>query len=325
MYVQDAYGNTNTLHITVPAQPIPTYAVAVNQSFAASTGAGSYEAGQTVTIHAGSRDGYTFAGWSSADGITLANPAAETTTFVMPSHAVTVTADWKAVEEDNSQGGGAHHPDADVDNDRDDADDQNDDTQHIPDEDVPLTEQSTSFADVTASSWYHDAVDYVTTHELMNGISATTFGPDLTTTRGMIVTILYRLEHEPSVTGTTSFADVTADQYYANAVAWAAQNGIVSGISQTTFAPNAAITREQMAAILYRYAQYKGYDVTAHADLSVYTDAVQVDAYAADAMAWANGTGLVTGTGTSTLSPLGNASRAQVAAILMRFCETVAQ
>lgn len=325
VYVQDAYGNTNTLHITVPAQPIPTYAVAVNQSFAASTGAGSYEAGQTVTIHAGSRDGYTFAGWSSADGITLANPAAETTTFVMPSHAVTVTADWKAVEEDNSQGGGAHHPDADVDNDRDDADDQNDDTQHIPDEDVPLTEQSTSFADVTASSWYHDAVDYVTTHELMNGTSATTFGPDLTTTRGMIVTILYRLEHEPSVTGTTSFADVTADQYYANAVAWAAQNGIVSGISQTTFAPNAAITREQMAAILYRYAQYKGYDVTAHADLSVYTDAAQVDAYAADAMAWANGTGLVTGTGTSTLSPLGNASRAQIAAILMRFCETVAQ
>ncbi len=181
------------------------------------------------------------------------------------------------------------------------------------------------FADVAADAWYADAVQYVYENGMMSGTSETTFSPDLTTTRGMIVTILYRLENEPTVTGTTAFTDVAADQYYANAVAWAAQNGIVSGIDATTFAPNNAITREQMAAILYRYAQFKGYDVSAKADLSAYTDAAAVGAYATDAMAWANGAELITGTSATTLSPAGNAIRAQVATILMRFCENIAK
>ncbi len=182
-----------------------------------------------------------------------------------------------------------------------------------------------NFADVAADAWYADAVQYVYENGMMSGTSQTTFSPDLTTTRGMIVTILYRLENEPTVTGTTAFTDVAADQYYANAVAWAAQNGIVSGIDATTFAPNNAITREQMAAILYRYAQFKGYDVSAKADLSVYTDATQVSTYATDAMAWANGAQLITGTSQATLTPAGNATRAQVATILMRFCENIAK
>ncbi|OUP59405.1 Ig-like domain-containing protein [Butyricicoccus pullicaecorum] len=181
------------------------------------------------------------------------------------------------------------------------------------------------FADVADDSWYADAVQYVFENGMMSGTSETTFSPNLTTTRGMIVTILYSLENEPAITGTTAFTDVAADQYYANAVAWAAQNGIVAGIDATTFAPNKAITREQMAAILYRYAQFKGYDVSAKADLSVYTDAASVSAYATDAMAWANGAQLITGTITTTLSPAGNAIRAQVAAILMRFCENIAK
>ena len=181
------------------------------------------------------------------------------------------------------------------------------------------------FADVAADAWYADAVQYVYENGMMSGTSETTFSPDLTTTRGMIVTILYRLENEPTVTGTTAFTDVAADQYYANAVAWAAQNGIVSGIDATTFAPNNAITREQMAAILYRYAQFKGCDVSAKADLSVYTDAAQVSTYATDAMAWANGAQLITGTSQATLTPAGNATRAQVATILMRFCENIAK
>lgn len=181
------------------------------------------------------------------------------------------------------------------------------------------------FIDVPADAWYAEAVQYVYENGMMSGTSETTFSPDLTTTRGMIVTILYRLENEPTVTGTTAFTDVAADQYYANAVAWAAQNGIVSGIDATTFAPNNAITREQMAAILYRYAQFKGYDVSAKADLSVYTDAAQVSTYATDAMAWANGAELITGTSATTLSPAGNATRAQVATILMRFCENIAK
>ena len=181
------------------------------------------------------------------------------------------------------------------------------------------------FVDVPADAWYAEAVQYVYENGMMSGTSETTFSPDLTTTRGMIVTILYRLENEPTVTGTTAFTDVAADQYYANAVAWAAQNGIVSGIDATTFAPNNAITREQMAAILYRYAQFKGYDVSAKADLSVYTDAATVGAYATDAMAWANGAQLITGTSATTLTPAGNATRAQVATILMRFCENIAK
>lgn len=181
------------------------------------------------------------------------------------------------------------------------------------------------FADVAADAWYADAVQYVFENGMMGGTSETTFSPNLTTTRGMIVTILYRLENEPAVTGTTAFTDVAADQYYADAVAWAAQNGIIAGIDATTFAPNKAITREQMAAILYRYAQFKGYDVSAKTDLSVYTDAAQIGTYAVDAMAWANGAELITGTSTTTLTPAGQATRAQVATILMRFCENVAK
>lgn len=182
-----------------------------------------------------------------------------------------------------------------------------------------------NFADVAADAWYADAVQYVYENGMMSGTSETTFSPNLITTRGMIVTILYRLENEPSVAGTTAFTDVAADQYYADAVAWAAQNGIVAGINATTFAPNAAITREQMAAILYHYAQFKGYDVSAKADLTAYTDAASVGAYAADAMAWANGAELITGTSATALSPAGQATRAQVATILMRFCENIAK
>ena len=182
-----------------------------------------------------------------------------------------------------------------------------------------------NFADIAADAWYADAVQYVYENGMMSGTSETTFSPDLTTTRGMIVTILYRLENEPAVTGTTAFTDVAADQYYANAVAWAAQNGIVSGTTATTFAPNNAITREQMAAILYRYAQFKGYDVSVKADLSVYTDAAQVSTYATDAMAWANGAQLITGTSQTMQTPASNATRAQVATILMRFCENIAK
>lgn len=185
-----------------------------------------------------------------------------------------------------------------------------------------------NFADVAADAWYADAVQYVYENGMMSGTSETTFSPDLTTTRGMIVTILYRLEGSPNLSNENlgyPYADVDANAYYADAVYWARQNGIVSGMSAEQFAPNNAITREQMAAILYRYAQFKGYDVSAKADLSVYTDAAQVSAYATDAMAWANGAQLITGTSQATLTPAGNATRAQVATILMRFCENIAK
>ena len=183
-------------------------------------------------------------------------------------------------------------------------------------------ENSFPFTDVKKSAWFYNNVVYVIEKGMMTGTGTNTFEPNATTTRGMIVTILYRLEKEPSA-GTSPFTDVDANQWYAKAVAWAAANGVVNGTSPTTFNPNDPITREQMAAILYRYASFKGYDVTGKADLAGYTDAAQISDYAKDAMSWANQAGLIGGVSATTLQPQGSAIRAQVATILMRFCENV--
>lgn len=179
------------------------------------------------------------------------------------------------------------------------------------------------FKDVKTTDWFYNDVKYVYEKGMMAGTAADVFAPNATTTRAMIVTILYRLEGSPAVTGTSAFVDVPAGQWYTDAVNWAAANQIVKGTSATTFAPNDSITREQMAAILYRYAQYKGYDVTKKADLSGYSDNGQVSAYAKDALAWANAAKLINGVTNTTLAPQGNATRAQVSAILHRFCDGV--
>lgn len=179
------------------------------------------------------------------------------------------------------------------------------------------------FGDVKSADWFYNDVKYVYEKGMMAGTAADVFAPNTTTTRAMIVTILYRLEGSPAVTGTSAFVDVPAGQWYTDAVNWAAANQIVKGTSATTFAPNDSITREQMAAILYRYAQYKGYDVTKKADLSGYSDNGQVSAYAKDALAWANAAKLINGVTNTTLAPRGNATRAQVSAILHRFCDGV--
>lgn len=179
------------------------------------------------------------------------------------------------------------------------------------------------FGDVKTTDWFYNDVKYVYEKGMMAGTAADVFAPNATTTRAMIVTILYRLEGSPAVTGTSAFVDVPAGQWYTDAVNWAAANQIVKGTSATTFAPNDSITREQMAAILYRYAQYKGYDVTKKADLSGYSDNSQVSAYAKDALAWANAAKLINGVTNTTLAPQGNATRAQVSAILHRFCDGV--
>lgn len=179
------------------------------------------------------------------------------------------------------------------------------------------------FADVAPASWYADAVQYVYENGMMNGTSDTLFSPDATVTRAMIVTILYRLENAPAAAA-SGFTDVAAGMYYADAVGWAAANGIVNGVSETRFAPDDPIIREQLAAILYRYAQFKGYAVTASADLSAYTDAAQISAYATAAMQWANAEGLINGDSATTINPQGNATRAEAATILMRFCQDIA-
>ena len=180
------------------------------------------------------------------------------------------------------------------------------------------------FTDVTEGTWYYDAVRYAYENDLMAGTSATTFSPNLITTRGMIVTILYRLEGSPTVSTAPAFTDVPDGQWYSDAIAWAAANDVVGGYGNGLFGPNDTITREQLAAILYRYAQHKGYDMTASADLSGYTDSGSISTWAQTAMQWANGAGLITGKSSTTLDPLGPATRAEVASILMRFCENMA-
>ena len=179
------------------------------------------------------------------------------------------------------------------------------------------------FTDVSNRDWFYDAVEYVYETGMMNGASSNLFEPNGITTRAMIVTILHRLEGEPSVSA-SHFTDVASNMYYADAVGWAQKNGIVNGTSTTAFSPNDPITREQMAAILYRYAQFKGYDISAVANLSVYRDVSQISSYALPAMQWANAEGLITGDTSVTINPLGGATRAEAATILMRFCENIA-
>ena len=179
------------------------------------------------------------------------------------------------------------------------------------------------FTDVNTTDWFYDAVQFAYDKGMMSGTSATTFSPNGTTTRGMIVTVLHRMEGTPEATG-MSFADVPAGQWYSNAVAWASANGVVSGYGNGKFGPGDAITREQMATILYRYSQSKDYGTTKSSDISTFSDAAQVSSYATEAMKWAVGSGLISGVGNNTLAPKGNATRAQVATILMRFCKNIA-
>ena len=188
---------------------------------------------------------------------------------------------------------------------------------------APQPVQSCGFTDVAASDWFYSAVRYAYENGLMTGTGSGAFSPNATITRGMLVTILYRLKDEPAVTAANPFTDVSSGSYCEKAAAWAAANGIVDGYGDGRFGPNDALTREQLAAILYRYAQYKGYDLSASADPSGYSDQAGISAFARTAMAWANADGLITGISGSLLSPKGTATRAQTAMILMRFCQKV--
>ena len=168
-----------------------------------------------------------------------------------------------------------------------------------------------------ADAWYTEAVEYVTEKSLMNGTGETAFSPMLSMSRSMLVTVLYRLAGEPEA-GACPFTDVPDGTWYTDAVIWAAENGIVTGVSETSFVPDAAITRESLAVILYRYADVK--EQGEKGDLTAFADGASVSEWAADAMSWAVGEGILTGKGGGTLDPQGTATRAEVATMLMRFC-----
>ena len=235
------------------------------------------ESGAEIELPQAVREGYDFLGWELKDETYAAGEKYTVTS------SVTFTAQWQESDEDGGNG----------------------------DE-----EWENPYADVSANQWFYAAVQYVSENNLMNGVAENAFGPDIHTTRGMLVTILHRIEGEPQA-GEHSFTDVAEDKYYADAVAWAAENDIVNGYSDTVFAPEKAMSREEMAVVLYRYAQYKGWDVSAQGDLSRYADSESVSAWSAEAMTWAVGAKVMDGMD-GRLAPQGDALRSQTATVLMR-------
>ena len=182
------------------------------------------------------------------------------------------------------------------------------------------------FTDVPAGSWYYGAAAYAYNNGLFAGMTPTTFAPNATMTRAMLVSVLWRLAGEPAPKAPNTFVDVPDGAWYTDAVTWAAENGVVSGIGGSRFDPSGFVTREQTAEILYNYAHSKGYDVSARADLTAFPDAASVSGWAEEALSWANAAGLINGTvrdGQTILDPQGSASRAQVAMILMNYVEHV--
>ena len=240
-----------------------------------------------LTDYTPTREGYEFTGWYADENLT------EKITSIRLTRNTTVYAGWEEIKEN------------------------------------PSTGFENPFTDVSESDWFFNDVKFVYQNGLMNGTSATTFSPEGTTSRGMIVTILWRMAGSPDMEDKIwgyPFADVDATAYYGTAVYWARLNGIAGGYDDATFGPNAPINREQMAVMMYRYAQYMGYDTTQGGmAIREYADYGQVSPYALEAMDWANATGIVTGTSESTLSPQGQATRAQAAAMFTRFCEQYAE
>ena len=250
------------------------------------------ERGDTVTITVKPDEGYELHSLialdSDGDRITIEKERENLYTFEMPSDRVTIEATFAEIEEQPT---------------------------------------SLPFNDVSTSDWFYDEVMYAYENGIMNGMGNNQFQPNATTNRAMVVTILYRLAGSPDLSNENlgyPFADVDASSWYGDAVYWARLNGITNGISNTNFGPDGSITREQMAALLYRYADFAGYDVsTGGMSLSEYADASEISSYAVTAMQWANENGLITGRSATTLAPKGTATRAEVATILMRFCEDV--
>ena len=275
----------------VPVNPNPSYAITVEQPDHGTVTAdpAAAKAGAKVTLTATPDEGYAVGTITVTDrfgdAVKVTENADGTYTFTMPNGQVTVKATFVETEE--------------------------------PAPAMPFT-------DVKEGDWFYEEVLYAYENGLMNGVGDNRFAPNSATTRGMLVTILYRLEGEPAVTGEAGFDDVAAGQWYTDAVIWAAANDIVNGIGDNQFGPENTLTREQLVTMLYRYAQNKGYDVTASADLSGYPDAGQIQSWAQEAMTWAVAEGIVEGMD-GNLNPAGHATRAQIATILMRFCEGVAK
>ncbi len=249
--------------------------------------------GSTVTITAEPDEGYVVGSVTVTDSdgneITVRDRGNNEYTFTMPSSRVTIEVEF--VE---------------------------DTTVEEPVDEITEAD----FSDVSSSDWFYDAVNYVFSKGIMVGVTENSFAPNSSLTRAMIVQMLYSLEGSPEVTGTAPFTDVAIGQWYTNAITWAASNNIVSGMGDGTFAPNNNITREQLAMILYNYAQLKGNAVTASGNLAAFTDGNEVSDWAETAVRWAVGEGLMSGKGNGVLDPTETTTRAEAASMFMRFMES---
>ncbi|MCR4962270.1 MAG: S-layer homology domain-containing protein [Firmicutes bacterium] len=181
------------------------------------------------------------------------------------------------------------------------------------------------FQDATPTAWYHDGVHWALANGVMNGVGSGKFAPNGVATRAMVVTMLWRIEGEPAAGTDAAFADVEKGSWYQQAVNWAAKNKVVNGTGDATFSPNASITREQIVAILYRYLQFKGVELSIDANILDYDDALSISSWAVEAFRWAVQEGIVQGVGNNRLSPAANATRAQIATMLQRFCDALEQ
>ena len=181
------------------------------------------------------------------------------------------------------------------------------------------------FTDVPENAWYHEGVEHVYANYIMNGTSSSSFSPSIPVSRGMIMQILYNLAGQPDVEGSSGFTDVSGGYWGADAIAWAVENGVAEGFGDGTFRPDDSLTREQMAVVLHNFAYRMGWDISASGDLSGFTDIPEGEYWARDALAWAYGEGLITGTSESTMEPNAQTPRAQIAVIMMRFCERYAE
>ena len=329
-------GSGVSAECAVTVTPLPTYTVTVNGSYAVQSGAGSYVEGASVTVSAGERSGYRFAGWT-AEGIDLADESAATVTFTMPAHGVTLTASWDYINVPDP----TYKPIVDVPEGVEvttdparpepgdtvtvttdpagsisvtDKDGNNVDVTRNPDGSYTFTQPEGAvtitftpdsglpFTDVTEGAWCYDAVSYVYANGLMDGVSGTTFEPNANMTRAMVWAILARIDGET----------VTGANWIDTARAWAMAEGVSYGTD-----PNGYVTREQLATMLWRYAG----EPASNYSLAKFTDNASVSDWASTAMSWAVENGIITGVTESTLVPQGTATRAQCAAMLMRFVE----
>ena len=263
----------------------PTYTIsfATNGGTTVSSATGTKDVVLYLGDYVTSKEGYTFAGWCS--DAQCNNPVDSLTL----KGNTTVYAKWLPIE-------------------------------NQPADDIA---SNIHFSDVNESDWYYDAVNFVTENKIMNGVGETDFAPHNTTTRAMLVTMLYRMDGEPETSAQNDFSDVSKDAYYEKAVIWAKEKGIVNGYENGSFGTDDEVTREQLASILYRYAEHKGYDAN-YEDTNIlsFNDAFEISEYAYPALAWACKNGIINGDG-NKLMPLGSAERCQVAAMLMRFCEMI--